>query len=336
MKDVKILILITTLLIMLLTCSSFAAGKTYLECSFAYEGGPYKEGQNWQSGGVASYPCEVGYFTAADYSGNVANGGSIRLAKDPTDSSRLCLELENTWPGTRPLSSSQHTKLWDASDTRWAAEDKVEEAYYCGEVYIPKQYVDGSNIMQWGHWAPTHGSMPEAKIIFNDDQHLYFSNKVKEHPKTHDLGWIPLNQWVSVCVYIKSSSTYYATDGVAKIWVNDEFKYEDLNFQGRSKTADHYMFVWSINNYASPSEPQGTKLYWRNVKVTSEYQTGPIPPPDSQTEDINQDGVVNVLDLIRIGQRIGQTGSAGWIREDINKDGTINILDMILVAQHQS
>ena len=44
--------------------------------------------------------------------------------------------------------------------------------------------------------------------------------------------------------------------------------------------------------------------------------------------DLNNDGVVNVLDLILTAQRFGSTEA------DINGDGTTNILDLILVAQH--
>ena len=57
----------------------------------------------------------------------------------------------------------------------------------------------------------------------------------------------------------------------------------------------------------------------------------------NQTEedwDVNGDGVANVLDMILIGQRWGETGLSGWIKADTNKDGTINVLDMIIIGQH--
>ncbi len=52
------------------------------------------------------------------------------------------------------------------------------------------------------------------------------------------------------------------------------------------------------------------------------------------TGDVNGDGHVNVLDLILVGQRLGDTGPPGWIPEDINEDGHIDVLDMILIGQH--
>jgi hypothetical protein len=53
-----------------------------------------------------------------------------------------------------------------------------------------------------------------------------------------------------------------------------------------------------------------------------------------KTGDVNNDGHVNVLDMILIGQYWGQTGSPGWIPEDVIEDGEINVLDMIIIGQH--
>jgi len=50
--------------------------------------------------------------------------------------------------------------------------------------------------------------------------------------------------------------------------------------------------------------------------------------------DVNRDGAVNSLDMIRVGQHWNETGEAGWIPEDINKDGVVNVLDATLVGQN--
>jgi hypothetical protein len=65
-----------------------------------------------------------------------------------------------------------------------------------------------------------------------------------------------------------------------------------------------------------------------------EFQSAAPPPPTYSAWDVNQDGSVNVLDLVSLGQHWGETGAAGWIREDVNKDGTVNTLDAVIVAQH--
>ena len=50
--------------------------------------------------------------------------------------------------------------------------------------------------------------------------------------------------------------------------------------------------------------------------------------------DVNEDGTINYLDLIRIGNHYGESGAAGWIAEDVNSDGTINYLDLIIIGNH--
>ena len=55
--------------------------------------------------------------------------------------------------------------------------------------------------------------------------------------------------------------------------------------------------------------------------------------PTVSTSDVNQDGQVNVLDLVLVAQHLGGPVSANS-RADVNGDETINILDLVTVAQH--
>ena len=48
--------------------------------------------------------------------------------------------------------------------------------------------------------------------------------------------------------------------------------------------------------------------------------------------DVNQDGIVNVLDLISVAQNLGQKQPANP-RVDVNKDGQVNVLDLVFVAE---
>ena len=49
--------------------------------------------------------------------------------------------------------------------------------------------------------------------------------------------------------------------------------------------------------------------------------------------DVNQDGQVNVQDLVLVAQYLGEDVSVSP-QSDVNGDGTINVLDLIVVAQH--
>ncbi|MCG9128279.1 hypothetical protein JT359_11820 [Candidatus Poribacteria bacterium] len=51
-----------------------------------------------------------------------------------------------------------------------------------------------------------------------------------------------------------------------------------------------------------------------------------------RNEDVNDDGFVDIKDLVIVGQTFGQRGPA--LEGDINLDGEVNILDLVLVAKH--
>jgi len=47
--------------------------------------------------------------------------------------------------------------------------------------------------------------------------------------------------------------------------------------------------------------------------------------------DVNMDGRIGLIDLIRIILKWRNTGSPGWIREDVNNDGRVDFIDFITV-----
>lgn len=67
----------------------------------------------------------------------------------------------------------------------------------------------------------------------------------------------------------------------------------------------------------------GTVLLW-------DIKSAP-PEPPKLVEDVNNDGVINVQDLVLIASNFGKTGEND---ADVNGDGVVNIKDLILVASH--
>ena len=53
-----------------------------------------------------------------------------------------------------------------------------------------------------------------------------------------------------------------------------------------------------------------------------------------QRWDVNEDGIVNVLDISIIGQKYGTSVEAPYPRWDVNQDGVVNVQDMTLAAYH--
>lgn len=50
--------------------------------------------------------------------------------------------------------------------------------------------------------------------------------------------------------------------------------------------------------------------------------------------DVNEDGVVNILDITSVSQMVGSTLSKPYPRYDVNQDGLVNIQDLTLVGNH--
>ena len=72
-----------------------------------------------------------------------------------------------------------------------------------------------------------------------------------------------------------------------------------------------------------------------------------VTNPDGQSEtlvggftytplpyDVTGDGVVNILDLVRVASQFGQAGAG--LSGDVNGDGMVNILDLVAVANRFS
>lgn len=71
-----------------------------------------------------------------------------------------------------------------------------------------------------------------------------------------------------------------------------------------------------------------------HVRILASRTPTPTPTPVPPDWDVDCSGCVDVLDIILVGQRFGETGAPWWTPEDVNGDGVINVLDVIVIGQH--
>ena len=50
--------------------------------------------------------------------------------------------------------------------------------------------------------------------------------------------------------------------------------------------------------------------------------------------DVDENGIVNILDVTSVSQKYGTTVNKPYPRYDVNQDGSVNILDLTLVGNH--
>ncbi len=86
---------------------------------------------------------------------------------------------------------------------------------------------------------------------------------------------------------------------------------------GHTSWVNSVSFSPDGNTLASGSD-DGTVLLW-----------GLDPIPTQLPEDVNDDGVVNIIDLTLVASNFGETGQNA---ADVNGDGVVNIIDLTLVA----
>ena len=81
----------------------------------------------------------------------------------------------------------------------------------------------------------------------------------------------------------------------------------------------------------TPSQVYLVDADGKRWEATTENGEVTIPPEPAEAifGDINRDGIVNIQDLIIVGNRLGQRGKNS---ADVNEDGLVDVVDIVLVA----
>ena len=101
------------------------------------------------------------------------------------------------------------------------------------------------------------------------------------------------------------------------------FEWEDASISLTEQAGDYIL----LELITDPSENDNgcDWAFWADLLLTVEGV--------ESSGDVNQDGVVNVLDIILVAQNLGQKPPSNP-RVDVNKDGQVNILDLVGVAEN--
>ena len=100
-----------------------------------------------------------------------------------------------------------------------------------------------------------------------------------------------------------------------------DFTLDTAYSRAKASVLGHQADAWAVSGY------QGGLGY--DSEVPEAMRLGTPGHRREMIGDVNGDGIVNILDLVRVASQIGQSGETS---ADLNSDGVINIQDLVLVA----
>ena len=100
----------------------------------------------------------------------------------------------------------------------------------------------------------------------------------------------------------------------------DTFGWEDANIS-LSEFAGETVLLELVTDSSETSNYDWA--HWADLFITAKGV--------ESSGDVNQDGIINILDIILIAQNLGQKQPSNP-RVDVNKDGQVNVLDLVFIA----
>ena len=121
------------------------------------------------------------------------------------------------------------------------------------------------------------------------------------------------------------------SDDSIKIWLNGEVVHNNPINRGAEDYLDKFTVDLKQGDNlllvkVSDREADWSMFVGINADVNAVYKR---PPDPVVSEDVNGDGIVNILDLVSVSANFGKTGQN---IADVNGDGIVNIVDLVKVA----
>lgn len=130
-----------------------------------------------------------------------------------------------------------------------------------------------------------------------------------------------------------------AHDGV-KVWLNGQLVYQKASGTGHIGYHTHFPATLETGTNVLlvmlDNRPDHSSNFHASFgfDVEAVYTlNAPINREKIPTYDVNEDGQINILDLILVGQNLGKSPPT-HARADVTGDGRVNISDLVMVANH--
>jgi hypothetical protein len=179
-------------------------------------------------------------------------------------------------------------------------------------------------------WAAQHGLPPGPSFHFILNNTIVKDNRIPPRGFTNAAFKARLAQPVGYAYadgQYWDDTPYELPHGTTKVQVTLHYQtasWEYIKFlteENRTNDWGKKLYdVWTKSGFSSPVAM---------ATATASVPTAPI----TSVWDINKDGVVDILDIVIVGQNFGQSPLVEK-GADVDQNGVVDILDLVLVAQH--
>ena len=173
----------------------------------------------------------------------------------------------------------------------------------------------------------------QGNIYYEFDELTYFeelSHAVREYPT-----WIQFNDitfYVSAATkqtiepFLVNEELLNINQGERVVWFWGTITDAVFNLTGfpgynYKVTVDDELLIDCITNNSKISFNATENGHYQIYHTTPDY-------------DVIMDGDVDLLDLVAVAIHYKETGTNGWIREDVDNEGEVNVLDLLLVGNY--
>ena len=208
--------------------------------------------------------------------------------------------------------------------------------YWTDSGTVQRANLDGSNVEDLITVSRLHGialGIPSQAIPLTPDLVI---ESVQAEPSTVEPG-----ETFRLYATLKNQGRGVSTATKLRYYRSTDAVISTEDTQLSSAQRDPLAANATIRRYLPVTAPATPGTYYYGVcvdSVSDESDTAnncsitvrvTVTTPPAVSEDVNDDGVVDVQDLVYVAQRYGQTGTT---TADVNDDGVVNIDDLILVA----
>ncbi len=156
----------------------------------------------------------------------------------------------------------------------------------------------------------------QATVVFDSDALIYFSSANSDYLSDGAFFTVP-----------DVAENYVTLASAGAEGKNGDGTLATITFQVIDAKASRFFL-----SQASLVDPKGERMFpcIENGTIGDDtMEEGAVIQPVYIVEDINEDGVVNIQDLVLVSSNFGKTGEN---EADINGDGVVDIVDLVKVA----